>query len=119
MSVTFSAITAAGQFVADELSINTSNGNAAHVLEALGFGEDVRAGDLCGTVSAGDFLSRVLMALAVAPVDEGVPMHELAHEGSVRWIEGGRPAGYLQERLVQLHRLAEAAGKLDAEVTWA
>ena len=120
MTITFSAYNAtAERFEADHLAINLSNANAAHVLDALGFGDDVRAGDLCGTVDGEDFLGRVLMADAVSPEDEGVPSHEIARAGNAQWIEGGRPPGYLQDRLAQLRDLAQAATEGGYQVTWA
>lgn len=119
MSVTFSAYSpATQQFVADELAVNMANANAAHVLDVLGFGEDVRAGDLCGTVSGEDFLGRVLMALAVSPADAGIPAHEDHTAGGMLWIEGGRPEGYTQERLGQLRELAEDARDRGCSITW-
>jgi hypothetical protein len=98
---------------ADDLSVNMSNTNAARVCETLGIDLD----DLgwCGSLPAADFLGRVLVALAVCPVDAGIPAHELSGT-SPRWIECGRPEGYLQDRLGQLRELADWAVAHDAEI---
>lgn len=112
MSVTFFAADA--QQATEGLEINMSNANAAFVLDALGFAEDVQAGDLCGELPAQDFLGRVLTAFGLAPVDEGVP----AHRVEANFIECGRRPGYLQERLVQLQELAEVACGHKSVIAW-
>lgn len=93
---------------------NLSNVNARFVLSALGFADDE---DLCGTERAEDFLGRILVAEALSPVDEGVPAHQ-AVAGQSQVIECGRPAGYLQQRLRNLHEVAEFAQRHDLEVCW-
>jgi hypothetical protein len=113
VSVTFSAYnTTTHEFEADELSVNMANANAAHVLSALG----LDTMDLAGGEPAETFLGRVLMALAVAPADAGVPAHTV---GSERFIDCGRSVGYLQERLSQLHELALSAKEHGCEISWA
>jgi hypothetical protein len=124
MSVTFTAATRTfcAEFDADllvacpeaeELEINMSNSNAAVVCAALGI--DLDAEGWCGSLPAEDFLGRVLVALAIQPSDEGIPVHELP-TGGVRWVECGRRPGYIQERLGQLHELAQWAVAHGAEV---
>ena len=120
MSVTFSALnTTTDQWVADELSVNMANANAAVVLDALGFAEDVAAGDLCGSVPAQDFLGRVLTGFGLAPTDPGRPATEDIGEHGARFIDCGRAPGYVQDRLGQLQALAEAAvADPQVVITW-
>jgi hypothetical protein len=124
MSVTFTAATRTfmPEFNADvlmsipaaeDLSVNMSNANAARVCETLGI--DLDEEGWCGSLPAADFLGRVLMALAVLPVDAGVPWHEVPGPGA-RMIECGRPEGYTQDRLGQLRELADWAVAHDAEI---
>ncbi|MGW1976702.1 hypothetical protein [Streptomyces sp. NPDC001889] len=87
-----------------------SNANARFVLDALGLG----GGDLTGTAAARDFLGRCLVALAAAPADAGVPPAALG-----RVVDLGRPAGYLQDRLEDLHGLAQWCAARDRAVSWA
>ena len=94
--------------------INLSNVNAARVLETLGYD----LGDLTGEDTAGAFLGRVLVALAITPVDAGVPSTVSGGGNGLTWIDCGRREGYLQERLVQLHELAETAPS-GAVISWA
>lgn len=128
MSVTFSAATRAfrpefnAEVImdvpeAEELSVNMSSSNAAHVCASLGL--DLEDLGWCGSLAAEDFLGRVLVALAVLPVDAGMPRHELPREpGTVRWIECGRPEGYAQDRLGQLRELADWAIAHGAEISF-
>lgn len=97
----------------DDPSVNMSNGNAAHLLATLGFDTD----ELLGSTSAEDFLGRVLVALAVAPIDAGIPAHDIS-EGGAQVVNCGRPEGYTQHRLDQLRTLAEFARSHDANVSW-
>lgn len=123
MSVTFSAqglmsgVDADGEWEPNPLTVNMSNRNATLVCEALGLNPNPDCGWL-GSMEPLEFQGCVLIALAVAPADEGMPSYrgEYPHFGSV--IEGARPEGYLQARLEDLHRLAEWAVVHDATVTW-
>jgi hypothetical protein len=121
MSVTFSAIGLLpgtdedGDWAPNELDVNMSNSNAATVCAALGL--DLNELDWCGTLPAEDFLGRILVALAVSPVDAGVPVHEVPGPGA-RFIECGRPEGYTQQRLGQLRELADWAVANKATVTF-
>jgi hypothetical protein len=128
MSVTFNAATRTfrPEFNADvlmnipaaeDLEVNMSNSNAARVCSTLGI--DLDEEGWCGSMSADDFLGRVLIALAIEPADEGVPSHELPREpGKVLWIEAGRAPGYNQERLTQLRELADWAVANGAEIAF-
>lgn len=112
MSVTFSA-----EHAPEDLQINMSNTNAFRVCEALGI--DLSADNWVGDMPAEAFLGRVLLALAVAPIDEGMPSYEHPVTGTgPRVIEGGRRPGYLQERLQQLHALGQHAVTVRSEVWW-
>lgn len=92
-----------------------ANGNAVALFDALGLiEEDADFSDYCcGSLPAKDFLGRVLMAQAVAPVSAEIPTYR---EGNI--ITGGRREGYVQERLEQLREVAEWAIKNDREVVW-
>lgn len=85
-------------------NVNMANGNAAEVLDLLGYPTDEPEGE----ATAEDFLGRVLLALALLDVstddEHGRPT---VHDG--RWVEVGRRPGYLAERLHQLHEIATAA----------
>jgi hypothetical protein len=104
--------------------VNVSNRNAADILEALGLPFE----DGSGSLPADQFLGRVLTALAVAPQDPGVPMHELVpgestifgpvSEFGARFIDCGRREGYLQERLLQLEEVATHSMLEGREVSW-
>lgn len=110
MSVTFAAQGA------PDLDINMCNRNAALVCESLGIALDP---DWCGDMAAADFHGRVVLALALAPADEGMPSYDhVTAPGSARMIEGARRPGYLQERLAQLHQLSTWAIAHGAEVWW-
>ncbi|MEU3708368.1 hypothetical protein AB0E82_39530 [Streptomyces anulatus] len=100
MSVTFTA-ELAGE------PVNMANANAARVLGALGYAEP------CGVDDAESFLGRVLIALAVDPVDAGRPA-----TAKGRLIDCGRPQGYVQERLGELRALAEFARERRLDVVW-
>lgn len=119
----------------DEFDVNMSNVNAATLMSVLGIGQDDEDG-LCGSLDCTDFLGRVLLAIALAPQDEGVPAHEITPAEAAadpllsalglgsettagpRVINGGRPVGYIQTRLMHLHDLAEAAVAAGQPVTW-
>lgn len=94
--------------------VNISNANARFVLDALGEDTD----DLCGGETGDAFLGRVLTALAIAPVDEGIPAHT-AHGASARLVECGRRPGYLHDTLQRLHEVAEWARDHQRKVQWA
>lgn len=111
MSVTFAA-----EHAPEHLQINMSNTNAFRVCEALGI--DLAADGWVGDMPAEAFLGRVLLALALQPDDAGVPSTESQEPGGPRVIEGGRRAGYIQERLQQLHALAVHATEVYSEVWW-
>lgn len=117
--------------------VNVSNVNAEGVLDNLGImvGEDFS--ERCvGSMPAADFKGRVLMALALVPVDEGAPAYQLteapeggagssllaglglgAERGPQFWV-GARPAGQVQATLRQLLEVAEFAESEGRQVVW-
>lgn len=116
--------------VGDVPEVNVANTNAMDVLDALGVDfrfeptEEERERDffglagveLVGTLDAGDFMGRVLTALAVAPASAEIPMH--AAVGAPNMIRGYREEGYVQNRLNELHEVAQFAMDHGREVTW-
>jgi hypothetical protein len=97
----------------DRPEINVSNTNAVLLLHALGYGDLREDGELFGDAAPEDFRGRVLTALALAPVDEGVPSYQVGN-----WIEGGRQPGYLQDRLAQLLEVADWCTEHNRPVQW-
>jgi hypothetical protein len=97
--------------------VNLANGNAFMMLETLGV--DV-ADDLCGEMSADDFLGRVLIALAVSPDDDGMPAYKISNDddqGATIW-QAARPAGYVQDVLEALREIAEFSKGKGWGVCW-
>ncbi len=96
--------------------MNVSNINAIEILGALGLVDEwgVR---MAGEVSADDMLGRVLVALGVAPKDEGRPASILPGKG-MQVIDCGREPGYLQKRLRELRTLAEWCRERHLPVMW-
>ena len=129
-----------------EAEVNLSNLNASGLLDLLGIqvGEDFSE-RCCGSMSADDLLGRVLIAQAINPADEGLPVYKMTgaeagnHSGLLGgllgglaqaeaegeagpsiWF-GGRSAGYFDERLAQVRELAEGVKALgdDWVINWA
>ena len=94
-------------------SVNMANLNAGDVLDALGIDRD----DISGSMPARDFLGRILMALAAAPESAPIPAHTMG--GSTNFIRCERAPGYVQDRLRDLHEVAEFAIAHDRPITWA
>lgn len=86
--------------------VNLTNINAVGVLELLGYAHDGEV-ELCGSCGADEFEGRVLTALALAPVDAGVPAHETVGGGGATVVECGRRPGYNQDILERLRELAD------------
>ena len=93
--------------------VDVSRSNAVPLLHALGYGELPEHEQLAGQASAEEFRGRVLTALALAPIDEGLPA-----EQNGRYFEGGRRRGYLQARLLRLHELADWCADHRRSVHW-
>lgn len=96
--------------------VNVSNHNALHLLDLLGI--TVEDGEPpMGSMSAEDFLGRVLLAQAVNPADAGVPATATEGAGSTV-IHCGRREGYSEARLGDLHALAEFAVSRGRTIQW-
>lgn len=102
--------------------VTVANGNVRPVLEALGLAEDNAAFEdiCCGGTSGQDFLGRVLMGLAVAPVSAERPtvVNGGPGTGQALFVDCGVDEGYVQSRLAQLRFVAEAAIAMDRDVVW-
>lgn len=97
----------------DEDGLNMANGNAADVLEFLGYME--AAMDLAGEMPAKDIYLRCEQALASPKIEtankELVPFTEQGTGGA--WLVNcGRRSGYVGEKVRQLMDLARQAGDL-------
>ena len=103
---------------ADE--INVSSFNARPILEALGYIADGDNSDdgMVGSATAEEFMGRVLLALAVLPVSAERLSETTGGNGTVTVHYGGRPEGYVQDRLAQLHGLAQFAREHSRMVYW-
>jgi hypothetical protein len=110
--------------------VNLANTNAVRLLGVLGLPLDDEEGCV-GNAPAGDFLGRVLVALAIAPHDEAMPAYQMTPEelsptltmligagGAAVW-HGPRRDGYLQEKLELLETLARFCVEQDYAVLWA
>ncbi|WP_347956133.1 hypothetical protein [Gordonia aichiensis] len=96
-----------------EPEVRVTNQNARTLLPTLGITED------CGTMDAEQFLGAVLLAQALTPTDEGIPV-QVAYgpDGCIAAVNCGRPAGYLDERLTQLEEVATWAIGRGRRVCW-
>lgn len=101
--------------------LNVTNHNSVSIFDALGLiPEGASFHDYCsGSLDANDFLGRVLMALAVAPVSPERVTEEHTSEVGPRVVIFGRPEGYLQGKLIELQRVAESARERGVPVVWA
>jgi hypothetical protein len=108
MSTTFTASTRNGQPCPLELELNVHAGGAALLADTLGLDTHDTA-----IITGEELLSRVLLALALTPRDEGAPA---SHEG--RWTEAGHGPEYLETRLARLYELAEWAVAHHGEIAW-
>ena len=94
-------------------TVQLSNNNASYLLEALGITNQ----ELYGQLPADDMLGRILLAIAVAPEDPGIPAHNLPSSGAVL-INCGRPEKYLQNKLTQLRDLVDFAKIHNSNISW-
>lgn len=106
-------IASAMEAIGETPSANMANSNARDVLSTLGIPDE----DLCGGMDPSDFLGRVLTGLALAPESAEIPTH--AALGATNLITCGREAGYVQDRLRDLHEVAQFAIAHNRDVVWA
>lgn len=91
----------------DAPEVNVSNMNAKLLLDALGLG-DQDMWDM-PALSAEDFRDRVIVAMSLSLVDEGMPAYASTAPGRATVIECGRRPGYLQDQLGRLLEVADSA----------
>jgi len=94
--------------------VQMSNGNARVVLLAL----DLNMEDMYGAENATTFKARVLVALATDRLDDGMPGYKETGENGATIYWGGRDPGYVNDKLIQLLKVAEAAEKIGVDVQW-
>lgn len=96
-----------------ENQINMANGNAAMVLEALGYEYDN-----CGAVDSADLVRRCIKFLNTAEIDRGETPSESQEPGKCRVINCGRREGYLQEKITLIRDLALEASRKGVQITF-
>jgi hypothetical protein len=102
-----------------EPEVNFANLRAGEVLDLLGIqvGEDFS--DRCiGSLPASDFKGRVLMAIALAPKDEGMPAYQATLPVWGEVTVAPREAGYYNIRLEYLLEVADFALANGRAVVW-
>ena len=100
--------------IPDDYSVSMCNGNAADVVEALGYPRE----DYCdGEAEPDDLIGRCLIAVALAP-DPSLPAYEQVGQRGARLIDVGRDAGYIREKCSQIRALAEQAKLMGRTVVW-
>lgn len=87
--------------------VNVSNSNASAIIAALHYQADE---DGFGPVEIGPFIERCTAALrnGMRHPDAGIEPTEYVGERGARFIDCGRPQGYIQQRIYQLIELARA-----------
>ena len=96
-----------------EPEITLSNINADELFYVLGITGETFSDRCCGTMNPNDFLGRILIAQAVAPISAKKPTYT---DSNI--IHGGRPEGYVQEKLQHLHHIATYAIKHNRQICW-
>jgi hypothetical protein len=94
------------------LSLNISNANAAQILDRLGI-----EFDHCGAFDPADLFGRAAVG-NIGRDDSGVAASVIGGNGRVALIECGLPAGYFEDRLGALTRLAQYAIEHGTLVSW-
>lgn len=98
-----------------EQSVQVSNQNARALLPLLG----VDPHETAGAMDAEQLLGAVLLAQALTPTDEGVPVQvDYGERGRMVAVHCGRAAGYLDERLADLHEIAVWARNRNRLICW-
>lgn len=94
--------------------VNVSNYNAKDILDLLGYRVEEDFSERCaGSLTAEDFLGRLLVAEAINPSDEGIPA---TTEGIVTHC--GRPVGYMEARISELRSVVEYAKEKNVGIYW-
>lgn len=100
--------------VNSEPEVQMSNVNATLILDVLGVNPEADFSDRCtGTLSAEDFLGRVLIAQGVNPSDEGT---DSIKTGIM--VTFGRPEGYTDMKLSAMRELAEWSIVNGRDIVW-
>jgi hypothetical protein len=101
--------------VHDFVTVNLANGNAARVMQLLGYtGDDI----YCGSAAVDDFLGRLLVADGLLETsDERAPQTFTGHRGATL-IDLGERAGYLNEKISLLIDLANWAKANNSDICW-
>lgn len=97
-----------------EPEVQMSNSNAVGLLDILGIrvGEDF-SDRCCGSLSAEDFLGRVLLAQGLNPADAGSDTIAIGN-----MVDCGRPAGYTDAKLDAMREVAQWALANKREIAW-
>lgn len=99
-----------------EFDVNMSTVNAVSLLAVLGIEYDPC--EIYGVMGAEQFLGHVLIAMAQDRDDSGIAAVVDACAGGSTFIDCGRRAGYVADRLAALHALATEAARLGRDVCW-
>lgn len=94
-----------------------SNANACEIFSYLGI--ELSEDGWCGTMDARTFLAKVLVALAMAPEDNGRETYEESTGTGARVIYCGRYPQYTQIKLDALRKLAILAKDNNRVLVWA
>lgn len=96
--------------------MNLANANAAELLTLLGFDGDELYAGVC---DAGELLGRLLVTDALLEPSPERSETVSKEPGRATLVDLGRPAGYLNDKVVRLSELARWAAANDAQVCWA
>ena len=104
--------------------VNMANGNVVGIFKVLGLlsdtpdSTDVDDAFQGGSLSAEDFMGRIVIAEALAPISPARPTVESQSSQGARFIECGLPEGYVQERIADLRVVAEYGVSNNREIQW-
>lgn len=94
--------------------VQMSNSNAASLLGVLGLAVGEDFSDYCtGSLSAEDFLGRVLLAQGLNPADAGSDTIAVGN-----MVDCGRPAGYTDAKLDAMREVAKYASERCLTIQW-